>query len=76
MAYTFTKENAATFKVTGGSGSGLEEKLTLKGINSLVESADTIVAGVQGLLYIADRANDYNWGHGIRTVNEDVDYDE
>lgn len=76
MAYTFTKENAATFKITGGSSSGLEEKLTLKGINSLVESADTIVAGVQGLLYIADRASDYNWGHGIRVVNEDVDYDE
>lgn len=71
MAYTFTRENAATFKVTGGTG-----KLTLKGINSLVESADTIVAGVQGLMYIADRADDYNWGNGIRVVNEDVDYDE
>lgn len=71
MAYTFTKENAATFKVTGAN-----DKLTLKGINSLVESADTIVAGVQGLLYIADRADDYHWGNGIRVVNEDVDYDE
>ena len=76
MAYTFTKENAASFKITGGSSSGLENTLTLKGVNSLVESADTIVAGINGLLFIANRVDDYNWGHGIRVVNEDVDYEE
>lgn len=76
MAYTFSKETAASFKITGGSSSGLENTLTLKGVNSLVESADTIVAGINGLLFIANRVDDYNWGHGVRVVNEDVDYEE
>ena len=69
--YTFTKETAATFKLKAGES----KALTLKGVNANVASADSIVAGVQGLLYIANKHEDYNYAQGIRVVNEDVDYD-
>lgn len=74
MAYTFSKETAATFKMP--SGAAVDAKsLNLKGINANIESADTIVTGIQGLMYITNKQNSYNWGHGVRVVNEDVDYD-
>lgn len=72
--YTFTKETAATFKLKAGESEDTKA-LTLKGVNANVASADSIVAGVQGLLYIANKHEDYNYAQGIRVVNEDVDYD-
>lgn len=68
MAYVFNKETAAQFKVTGP-----EKTVTLKGINSQVTSADTIVSGLKGLMYLANTQDDYHWSTGIRVVNEDVD---
>lgn len=70
MAYTFEKEASAKFKFNG------ENKLTLNGISGTQQSADTIVAGVQGLLYIGNLIDSYNPTDGIRTVNEDVNDDE
>lgn len=68
MGYVFNKETAAQFKVTGP-----DKTLTLKGINSQVASADTIVSGLQGLMYLANKQDEYQWSTGIRVVNEDVD---
>ena len=76
MAYTFTKETAATFKITGGSSSGLQDTISLKGVSSQVQNADTVIAAINGLLYLANRAGDYNYENAVRVVNEDVDYDE
>lgn len=75
MGYTFSREAASTFKITTAATSGLQKNLTLKGVNAQTTNADTIVAGVQGLMYIADRANDFNYADGVRVVNEDVDDD-
>lgn len=73
MAYTFNKETAATFKIPDNVA---ETTLTFKGINANVASADTIVSGLQGLFYIANRQSQYNYASGVRVVNEDVDYNE
>lgn len=75
MAYVFNRETASTFKIPAGStDSG--KSLSLKGINSQTTSADSIVAGIQGLFYIANSQNKYDYEEGIRVVNEDVDSDE
>lgn len=73
MAYQFEKETAASFKFGGTQGS--IGKLTLNGINAN-EDAQTVITGIQGLLYIVNRVNSYNPLDGIRTVKEDVIDDE
>jgi len=75
MAYVFEKETAATFKIPA-SGATDSKALNLKGINANVSSADSIVSGIQGLLYIANKQAGYNYASGVRVVNEDVDHDE
>lgn len=74
MAYIFNKETAATFKIPADGAGG--KALNLSGINSQVASADSIVSGIQGLMYIANRQTSYNYASGVRVVNEDVDHDE
>lgn len=75
MAYIFDKETAATFKIPA-TGATDSKALNLKGVNANVASADSIVSGIQGLLYIANKQASYNYASGVRVVNEDVDYDE
>lgn len=75
MAYVFNKETAATFKIPA-AGTTDGTAINFKGVNANVASADTIVAGIQGLFYIANKQQSYNYTSGIRVVNEDVDYDE
>lgn len=75
MAYVFNKETAASFKIPA-TGATDAQSVNLKGVNANVASADSIVSGIQGLFYIANKQSDYNYTSGIRVVNEDVDYDE
>lgn len=72
MAYIFNRETASTFKIPA-SGATDGKALTLKGVNAQTSSADSIVAGIQGLLYIANKHENYDYSDGIRVVNEDVD---
>lgn len=72
MAYVFNRETASTFKIPKASVTD-GQALTLKGVSAQTASADSIVAGVAGLLYIANRQNDYDFDDGVRVVNEDVD---
>lgn len=75
MAYVFNKETAATFKIPA-AGAQDATAINFKGVNANVASADSIVSGIQGLFYIANKQSSYNYVMGIRVVNEDVDYDE
>lgn len=71
MAYTFVKENVGSFKFNGATD---QSTLNLTGINATLD-ADTVIYGINGLLYIAGRQNDFDALTGIRTVKEDVDED-
>ena len=75
MAYIFTKETAASFKIPA-AGTADTTAINFKGVNANVASSDTIVSGIQGLFYIANKQSSYNYAMGVRVVNEDVDYDE
>lgn len=66
MAYQFEKEASSTFKFTG-----LDAKLNITGVNSTL-TADSVVSGLQGLLYIAGALDKYDVLDGVRVVNEDV----
>ena len=71
MAYQFSREESTTFKL-GKELNQDGESLTLKGVSASA-SADSVVAGVQGLLYIANRENDWLFDGAVRVVNEDVE---
>lgn len=76
MAYSFNREAASTFKLTQTDSDDYSGTMNVKGVNANELSADSIVAGIQGLFYIANRTNAFNPATAIRVVNEDVDYDE
>ena len=69
MAYKFSNQNQANFRIDTDDTS---ERLTLKGISANA-TADSIVAGVQGLLYIIGKDEDYIPETAIRTVIQNVD---
>lgn len=70
MAYVFETESAATLKFTKSENT--ERTMTLQGINATLPSADSIVAGIQTLLWITDQAADYEPTDGVRTVKQNV----
>jgi len=70
MAYEFETENTATFKFTKSTMT--QSTLTLAGINSSVSSAQTIVNGIQRMLWITDQVGSYEPTDGTRTVKQDV----
>lgn len=72
MSYKFVRENVATFKFKASTLT--PKKLTLDGVSPNA-AADSIVAGVQGILYIADKLEQFDPEDGIRVVSEDVQYD-
>lgn len=72
MAYKFQRNEYASFKFPKNTD---DESLTLKGISASA-SADSIVAGIQGLLNIVNKENDWEAIDGVRTVEEDVEEDE
>lgn len=72
MAYQFSSEPTASFKVmTGTEGvDGGGTKLTMKGVNASLASADIICAGIDSLMSIASLSGDFS--NANRTVVEDV----
>lgn len=68
MAYEFENQESATFKFDDGNGN----TLTVKNVSGKVTSADTIVRGVQCLLWIGGLENEYNPEDAVRTVKQDV----
>lgn len=70
MGYVFTNESVASFKFEGAS------KLTLNNINGSEQDANVIVKGVRALLHIGSIEDRYNPEDAIRSVKQNVDYDE
>lgn len=74
MAYSFQNQKVASFKI--GDELGNVQTLNLAGVNGSESSADTIVNGVKGLLWIASLEEDYEYTTGVRTVKQSVNDDE
>ena len=71
MAYTFTTQDNATFKVpTSENG----KNNSLPGVNATITSADTICDGVASLMSIASLTGDFELAE--RTVKENVEDSE
>ncbi len=74
MSYVFDNVKAATFKFTKGAATA--RNLTFNGINSSITSAQTVVNGIQRMLWITDQVNDYEPTEGVRTVKQNVNNNE
>ena len=74
MAYSFQNQKVASFKI--GDALGEVQTLNLAGVNGTESSANTIVNGVKGLLWIASLDENYEYTTGIRTVKQSVNNDE
>lgn len=72
MAYTFQNQKVASFKLN----SDVISPITLNGVNGSESNANTIVNGVEGLLWIASLNEDYDYTEGVRTVKQSVNNDE
>lgn len=70
MSYQFSATKVAKFKFKNEYDDDLN--LSLAGINGQETSADTIINGINGLLWIVDKDEDYEATDGIRTVEEHV----
>ena len=72
MAYTFSNEEAATFKVTlVNEATETSETLTLRGINANTANAAVICSGVDMLLAIA-KLTVSSYDGAQRQVTQDV----
>lgn len=71
MAYVFSNDNTATLKFEPEGGN----KLTVKNISGTEASADVIIKGVQCLLWIVDKEDNYNPLSAYRTVTQNVEDD-
>lgn len=70
MSYQFSATKVAKFKFKNDADADLN--LSLAGINGQETSADTIINGINGLLWIVGKEEDFEATDGIRTVDEHV----
>lgn len=69
MAYTFQNQTVAKFSLGGDLDAN---QISLNGVNGSISSADTIVNGVKGLLWICGEEDSYTYTSGVRTVKQNV----
>jgi len=72
MSLVFDRQNRADFKALTTAN----KRITIKGVNSTVTSADTITSGVTGLLYVAGLDNTFVAVGSSRSLTEVVAVDE
>lgn len=73
MAYSFSTQKVASFKFEASENSSA---LTINGIDGTQASADTIIGGIQGLLWIGNLHENYEPTDGVRTVKQNVNDNE
>lgn len=69
MAYSFETQRVANFKLGGDLDAN---NLSLNGVNGSESSANVIVNGVKGLLWICGEEENYTYDSGVRTVKQNV----
>lgn len=69
MAYVFETQQVATLKFDSGNP---DTTMTISNISGTVSSAQTIINGVNALLYIGNIQDNYDAEDAIRTVKQNV----
>ena len=69
MAYQFQNQTVAKFNLGGDLD---QNTISLNGVNGSLSSADTVVNGVKGLLWICGEEDGYTYTSGVRTVKQNV----
>lgn len=69
MAYIFETQDVATLRFDSGNPA---TTLSISNISGTVSSAQTIINGVNALLYIGDLQENYDPEDAIRTVKQNV----
>ena len=70
MGYKFETQPVASLKFQGNTSDN--GALNIAGINGSLESADSIISGIQGLLFIGDLVEAYDAEDAVRTVKQNV----
>lgn len=68
MAYQFRTNKIASFKLEDED----LKSFTIANVNGQESSASVIVDGIRGLLWIANKQDDYDYTNGFRTVKQNV----
>lgn len=69
MAYVFETQEVATLKFDSGNPA---TTMTISNISGTVSSAQTIINGVNALLYIGNIQENYDAEDAVRTVKQNV----
>lgn len=69
MAYVFETQGVATLKFDSGNPA---TTMTVSNISGTVSSAQTIINGVNALLYIGNIQENYDAEDAVRTVKQNV----
>lgn len=72
MAYSFNTQKVASFKFDGT----LQTPLNVPSINGQEADANVIISGIKGMLWIAGAEDDYDPERAVRTVKQNVNYDD